>query len=283
MLTGVHLWWFLISLVGSANILIWLYSARHFAKRRRHIHPQFFHWRRWIFWLSGIYVLVCAFRSFLPRIDLERICLVNTWLSSMFVGRAVTTVAEIAFIVQCAILLREAGIGTRVRTATVVYWLIVPIVLVAEGFSWYAIVTTNYFGSVIEESLWTLAGSLLLISFLALWPHVTRRQRYYMGAMSIYALGFVLFMVLVDVPMYWHRWQAELARGVTYYSFAGGIMDMLRSCKVNFSLKKWHEEIPWMTLYFSVTVWVSMAFAYAPSFKSVEEAQESRIPKNPGS
>ena len=270
MLTGVHLWWLLISLVGVINIVIWLYSATRFAQRRQHIHPHFYPWRRRIFWLSGIYVLVCAFRSFLPRIDLERVCLVNSWLSTMLVGRALTTVAEVAFIVQCAILLREAAIGTRVRTATVVYWLIVPIVLIAEGFSWYAIITTNYLGSVIEESLWTLAGSLLLVSFIALWSQVSRQQRYYMGIMSAYALGFVVFMVLVDVPMYWHRWQADLAQGVRFFSLTSGIQDMLRSCKVSFSMHTWREEIPWMTLYFSVTVWVSMAFAYAPSFKSVD-------------
>jgi len=132
----------------------------------------------------------------------------------------------------------------------------------------------------LKNHLWTVAGSLLLISFSALWPRVTQRQRYYMGAMSVYALGFVLFMVFVDVPMYWHRWQADLAR-VTYFSLTNGFLDMLKSCKVSFSMHKWHQEIPWMTLYFSVTVWVSMAFAYAPSFKSVEHVQLEGSPPKP--
>lgn len=276
MLTGVHLWWFLISLVGALNISIWIYSATRFAQQKHVIHPRFYPWRRWVFWLSGIYVLVCAFRSFLPRIDLERVCLVSSWMSSMFVGRSLTTVAELAFIIQCAILLREAGIGTKVRTATVVFWVIVPIIVIAEGFSWYAIVTTNYLGSVIEESLWTVAGVLLLVSFIALWPRVSLRQRYFLGVMITYAFGFVLFMMFVDVPMYWSRWRVDVAHGVTYLSFVAGLQDMLRGCSVNFSLKKWHEEIPWMSLYFSVTVWISMAFAYAPSFKSTTQATTSR-------
>ena len=55
--------------------------------------------------LSGIYVAVCAFRSFLPRIGLERVVLVDHWLSSIFLGRSLATVAEMAFTAQLAILL----------------------------------------------------------------------------------------------------------------------------------------------------------------------------------
>src|SRR5215469_3152007 len=50
--------------------------------------------------LSSVYVLGCAFRSLLPRADVERICLFNTWLSSVLVGRSVATVAELCFAVQ---------------------------------------------------------------------------------------------------------------------------------------------------------------------------------------
>jgi hypothetical protein len=47
--------------------------------------------------LSAAYVFACAFRSFLPRADIQRICLFDTWLSSVTVGRSVATVAEICF------------------------------------------------------------------------------------------------------------------------------------------------------------------------------------------
>jgi len=33
--------------------------------------------------LSAVYVFGCAFRSILPRADVQRICLFNTWLSSV--------------------------------------------------------------------------------------------------------------------------------------------------------------------------------------------------------
>ena len=43
--------------------------------------------------LSAAYVFGCAFRSVLPRADVQRICLFDAWLSSVFVGRTVATVA----------------------------------------------------------------------------------------------------------------------------------------------------------------------------------------------
>lgn len=263
----VYSWWVILSAVSIVNIGVWIYLLICFVQRKCVIHSELHLWRKWIFWLSGVYVFVCAFRSFLPRIDIERVCLVQTWLSNMFVGRSLATIAELSFIVQCAILLREIGIGAGVRYVVLVSGILVPIVVIAESASWYAILTTNYLGSVIEESLWTVAGMLILISFVSLWSRVTNHRRYYLAAMIAYAIGFVIFMVSVDVPMYWTRWQHEVARNMDYLSLWAGLQDTLRSCTVNFSLNTWRQEIPWMTLYFTVTVWVSMAFAFAPSYK----------------
>lgn len=267
-MTDVQIWWALLSLVGVMNIVLWFFSASHFAKRRHLIDPVIHAWRPWVLRLSAIYVLVCAFRSFLPRIDLERVCLVDTWLSNMFIGRSLATVAELAFILQCAILLREAGLGTRLKPIVIIAWLLVPMIVVAESFSWYANLTTNYFGSVVEESLWAVAGALLVLSFMALWPRVGKRQRQFMSFMIVYGIGFVIFMLTVDVPMYWVRWQADMASNTVYLTLAQGLRDTLSTCRVDFAWAVWREEIPWMTLYFSVTVWVSMAFAHAPSYKS---------------
>ena len=35
--------------------------------------------------------------------------------------------------------------------------MIVPLILIAECFSWYAVLTTNYLGNAIENSLWAVA------------------------------------------------------------------------------------------------------------------------------
>ncbi len=153
MITGVHIWWFSLSSISILNIVAWFFSAAIFKYRKAMLPPDVYRGRRIILVLSGLYVMGCAFRSFLPRIDLERICLVGSWFSNMMVGRSVATVAEICFIAQSAILLNEGARITNVNSAIIVSWLLIPIILVAEGFSWYAMLSTDYFGSVIEESL----------------------------------------------------------------------------------------------------------------------------------
>ena len=60
---------------------------------------------------AGIYVGVCAFRSFWPRIDLERTVLVDHPLSAIPLGRTAATIAEVAFTVQLALFLTDAGAG----------------------------------------------------------------------------------------------------------------------------------------------------------------------------
>src|ERR1700682_2349873 len=66
--------------------------------------------------LCAAYVFGCAFRSFLPRADIQRICLFDTWLSSIAVGRSVATVAEICFAAQWAIILYQLGTMTGADT-----------------------------------------------------------------------------------------------------------------------------------------------------------------------
>src|SRR6201987_3643576 len=77
--------------------------------------------------LSAVYVFGCAFRSLLPRADVERICLFNTWLSSVLVGRSVATVAELCLAIQWAIILRELGRVAHSDTAKNIAKLFVPL------------------------------------------------------------------------------------------------------------------------------------------------------------
>ncbi|MDT8281579.1 MAG: hypothetical protein RQ982_02065 [Gammaproteobacteria bacterium] len=266
MLSGVEIWWLTLSVVSLANIAALLYSALVFVRRKACIAPDTYHWRRLMLWLSGGYVIGCAFRSFLPRIDLERVCLLDSWLSSMLVGRSVATVAELCFIAQCAILLREAGSSVEDRFAVTASRALIPMIIIAEGFSWYAIASTNYVASVVEESIWTMAGIMLTASFISLWPRFTGIQRHFFSSMIVFGVGFIVFMVAVDVPMYWTRWQQDAALGLDYLPFITGIQDTSRDCTVSFQWQDWQQEIPWMTLYFTVAVWVSIYLPHAPAF-----------------
>lgn len=263
----VQIWWGFLWVVALLNILAWTASARMLARRHDHFFSAAHHrQRRWLLWLSGAYVAGCAFRSFLPRIDLERICLLQSGLSNMMLGRSVATVAELCFMAQCALLLHQAGSSTGNRLVIMISLLLLPIIVLAEGASWYAVLSTNYFGHVLENSIWTFSAVLLFASFTSLWPQSDRPQRQFLAAMMVFAIGYIAFMTTIDVPMYWSRWSVDVAAGTKYLSLAQGVLDASQQCVVSFDWTAWHEDIPWMTLYFTAAVWVSISLAHVPGW-----------------
>jgi hypothetical protein len=256
----------MLSAVAVVNLLAWGISAWVLRRRRRRFSARGYARRCVLLWLSAGYVAGCAFRAWLPRIDLERVCLLDSALSSMVIGRSVATVAELCFMAQCALVLHHAARVTDSRLALTVALALVPFIVVAEGWSWYAILSTNYLGHVLENSTWTLCALLLLASCAQLWRNSAQRERRFVLAMMVFASAYVVFMTSVDVPMYWSRWQADVAAGAGYLGLADGLRDAARPCIVSFDWRIWREEIPWMTLYFTVAVWVSIALPHAPSW-----------------
>src|SRR5262249_48080749 len=138
--------------------------------------------RRWQLLLSAVFVLGCCFRSVLPRADVQRIGLIDSWASSVLVGRSVATVAELCFMAQWALLLRYAARGTGSRFGVGVSWLIVPLIAVAELFSWNAILTTCYLGNAVEESIWAVSASLLIVGCLVVWYRSRAARRPFLAA-----------------------------------------------------------------------------------------------------
>jgi hypothetical protein len=180
-------WWGWLTLVSGANIAAWFVLYRQLHEQSAGslgsmsgIELMFLRagnlrstsGAQLMLLLCAAYVFGCAFRSFLPRADVQRICLFDTWLSSVAVGRSVATVAEICFVAQWAIILYQLGTMTGSDTTLNVAWVIVPLILIAEGFSWYAVLTTNYLGNAIENSIWAVAFGLIGISLCRLlrWP-----------------------------------------------------------------------------------------------------------------
>ena len=255
----VALWWGFLLLVSAANIawLAWLYSrtrktfplkAGAFA-----VEP--------LLLLSAAYVFGCAFRSVLPRADVQRICLFDTWLSSVFVGRSVATVAELCFIVQWAIVLRVLAQAVNSPTARVVANVIVPLIVAAEACSWFAVISTDYLGNVLENSLWTLSFALIGIALLQLANYYRGIVRYVLAAAAVGMAGYVVFMCTIDVPTYFGRWQADLASGKHYLGLLSGLQDLATRWIVTRDLARWDGEIAWMSLYFSMAVWASLLLA----------------------
>src|SRR5579872_1995088 len=62
--------------------------------------------------------------------------------------------------------------GTMANAATAVSaaWVIVPLILIAECFSWHAVLTTNYLGNAIENSIWAVTFLIVAIGICRLLP-----------------------------------------------------------------------------------------------------------------
>lgn len=90
----VAVWWLFLLTVSVVNIALWLLLHRHFKRRVGALQAGMLRVELMVLLCAG-YVFGCAFRSILPRADVQRICLFDTWLSSVLVGRSVATIAEI--------------------------------------------------------------------------------------------------------------------------------------------------------------------------------------------
>lgn len=254
-------WWALLSLVSSGNIALWFVMYRQ-------LHPTVHlgSESELMLFLCAAYVFGCAFRSILPRADVQRICLFDTWLSSVVIGRSVATVAEICFAVQWAIVLRQLGGIAGAETTVNVAWAVVPLILVAQCCSWYGVLTTNYLANAIENSIWAVAFLLVAIGLCRLLPEFDGLIRWAIVVAIIGIAGYLAFLITIDVPMYLSRWQDGLANGSKVLSPLDGLRDASTRWVVTHDFAQWKNEIAWMSLYFTAAVWASLALCLIYSF-----------------
>lgn len=267
-------WWQFLCVVGVLNIAAWALSAVMLARRRDSMTPgTYLACRRQVI-LAAVYVFGCAFRSVLPVFDIPRICLFDTWLSSALIGRSVATVAELCFVAQWALLLRETAGATFLRGAS---YSIVSLIAVAEMCSWYSVLTTSNLGHVIEETLWGVSATLVAVSLAAFRPRCPPNWRMALTVAVTVGTIYAAYMFLVDVPMYWSRWLADQAAGREYLSMRQGFIDMFERRVVSHSWQDWKNEVVWMSLYFSVAVWISIGLIHTV----LRRSKPNLAPKSP--
>jgi hypothetical protein len=260
----VLIWWAALSIVAVVNICAWCVAAVGFkrdeATDSREVHAA----RRQQLLLSALFVAGCAFRSFLPRAEAQRICLYDSWISNAMLARSVATVAELCLVAQWALLLRRFAVKTGATFAVAVSRLALPLIAFAEICSWYTALTTNFIGSVFEESTWAVTSALLTLGFVTLWPQYRGGKRTLIRAAIAINLAYMAFMCTVDVPMYLARWTADEASHRQYLSLATGWRDAQQRRVVTYRWIDWRQEMPWMSLYFSAGVWISIALTRVP-------------------
>jgi hypothetical protein len=269
-------WRYFLCTVAVFNVAAWTLSALLLNRRNPVMPAELYRTRRLQLLLSAVYVFGCAFRSAFPVYDVPRICLFNHWISSVIVGRSVATVAELCFVGQWALMLNEISRAARSALGTAVSLAVVPLIAVAEACSWYSVLTTSNLGHVAEESIWGLSVALLVMSVMTIYPRCTASGRSILAACCAAGLAYVVFMFAVDVPMYWSRWLADEASGRHYMSIAQGVLDVATRRVVSYHWEVWKSEIAWMSLYFSLAVWISMSLIHAPASETHIAADEPK-------
>lgn len=261
---AVVLWSSGLSALAGLNLLLWARAAVQLKGLLPTLPADVLSTRRLQLWLSAAYVLGCAFRSVIPVYDIPRIALIDSPLASVLVGRSVATVAELCFVAQWALTLREASRMTGSVFGRVSSALVLPMIFTAELCSWYSVLTTSNLGHVFEESLWALSATLMAASLLAAWSRWQPRHRLAVILLSAMAIGYVLYMILVDIPLYAGRWLASEASAAQYLTFAQGLRDIAHPHLVTYAHDIWRHEFIWMSLYFGVGVWSSVALIHSP-------------------
>ena len=250
-------WWrSFLFLVSAGNLVLWVVIARE-------VHGLSDSYVAQQLLLSGIFAAACAFRSILPRVDLERQCLWNSPLSSIFVGRSVATVAELCFAGQCALLISKLSSLTGNASLQTVAWSIVPLILIAQVCCWYAVISLNHLGHAIEEILWSALAFLMALSLGLTLGQMPAGSRILSSLGMVACAGAAFLMLAVDVPMYFARWRQGRNCGVRYLSISEGLRDALQRRRVAHRWCDWRPEVPWMSLYFTVGVWLSLCFVFA--------------------
>ena len=223
----VFVWWLYQCFIGIYNIKLW--------KKLYHKYQKFDN--DGMIGLCGLYVFGCFTRCLFPKSDVERYTLIDSWISSVFVGRSIATIAEISFVYQW-----EHFIDNEIITSLVVF-----LIYIAEICSWYGVLTLNFMGNIIEESLWTASFFIISITMF-----IKGKYDLFIGTML-----YVMFMVYVDVPMYISRLGS--LHTMTIYE---GFIDCNLRREVTWDFNHWKEEIPWQTAYFTFAVWTSLYLTY---------------------
>jgi hypothetical protein len=248
-------WWQLLCAVSVGNILLWSLAAGGLpweadVYRSRQLA------------LSGLFVAACAFRSFLPRVDLERICLWDVSLSSVVVGRTVATIAELCFAWQCTLLLFKLSALTGSSVIGTIGLAVLPIIVVAELACWFAVATLNHIWHAVEELLWSIMVGLVAAGLLIYWRHTAEVLPIWVPIGLFACAGTAALILMVDIPLYITRWRIGKRAGLRYLRVVEGLKDAVVRRRVTQKSDDWRQEALWMSLYFSAGVWVSLGIIF---------------------
>jgi hypothetical protein len=249
-------WWRGLSVLGISNVMLWLGILYFGPRDNPYCAIQLV--------LSGVYVFVCAYRSIFPRIDLERLVVVDSTLSNIFLGRTAATIAEICFGLQLGLLVHQLGAHAELPIVQHTAWAIPLFMTIAQAFCWHSILTLNHVTQAIESLLWA-AGFSWMAALLTIIALDTNGLVHALAIAGIVVSGaFVAYAVAIDIPLYLRRFHNGRALGQSYLSITHGVKDAWNRREMSHSWDRWKDDALWLTPYFSVGAWFSMALIFLP-------------------
>ncbi len=262
--TPVLIWWIIMVVITLLNLGLLTYSYKILKRKLPQMPKSIQSIRNWQLGLATIYTLVCGFRSIFPRMDVKRVVLWDTWISAVAIGRSAATIAELCFVAQWSWLLWEISKGSGDQRIGKLSKVMLPIIFIAEIFSWYACISGNYLGTAIEESLWAVTATIMLVGLFWARPYYKDLQHRFLNIGIVSCILYVIYMVTVDVPEYIHGWQAAEAANKVYSSIPQGLWEVATQFQVSKAYIDWQYAFVWMTLYFSIAVWMSLVLINSP-------------------
>jgi hypothetical protein len=139
----------------------------------------------------------------------------------------------------------------------------VPLILLAQCCSWYGVLTTNCLAHAIENSIWAVSFLAIGIGLCLLLPEFGGLVRLGLVVAIVGIAAYLAFLIAIDVPMYLKRWQERRAAGGRVLGPLEGLRDAATRWTVTHDFSRWKDEIAWMSLYFTVAVWASLALCLA--------------------
>lgn len=250
------MWWRALCVLGISNICLWLAIWFFSPVADAYVAMQLA--------LSGVYVFVCAYRSIFPRVDLERLVVVDSSLSSIFLGRSAATIAEICFGIQLGLLVHQLGVYADLPWVQQAAWVITLCTIVAQAFCWHSILTLNHITQAVESLLWA-AGFSWMAALLAIIAMDTGGLVQVLAIAGVLgSLAFVTYAISVDIPLYLRRFRDGRRAGQRYLSITEGARDAWERRELSHSWDRWRDDALWLTPYFSVGAWLSMALVFLP-------------------
>jgi len=209
---------------------------------------------------SCVFIFACAIRSFFPRIDGKRICFFDIWISYPLVGRISATFGELAFAYQLTLMTKICAHKLDCYKIYHLMNFIMGLIFIAQCFCWYGVLYKNYLMHVIEESIWMSSMSLIGFSYLYFTNLIINKKlKYYFVSGICISCLYTIFMILVDIPMYYNRYIVlDLEPIKTKTLLFDSLIDMASCKKISQTYNTWKDEIPWMSGYFIGATWLSM-------------------------